>query len=224
MKERIIRMIKTERKIGVILAIGFVLTAIGGCANLPKPPTPTPTMSQEEQLEIFKQTAAAEAALTQTQDAFLNPSATPLPTETATPEIPPTATIPPIPPTATEPPRPFLSVGHKNCFIKHRASGDVTSSFVPFDPVYLEVCFTNDGSGTWNQNYFAQVTVNDEGNTHPGVVALGKEVKPDEKACFSFESGAAGSKLGQHCSTFALTTDGGAIVGEGIISCCWTVH
>ena len=45
-----------------------------------------------------------------------------------------------------------------------------------------------------------------------------------EKACFSFESSAAGSKLGEHCSTFALTTDQNVTIGEGFITCCWTVH
>lgn len=211
-------------RLGVLLGIFLALFALNGCSHLPKGPTATPTLSQEEQIAIFKQTAEYESALTQTQDALLNPSETPLPTETPTPEIPPTATIPPIPPTATEPPRPFLSVGHKSCFIKNRASGDITTDFVPFDAVYIEVCFTNDGSGTWNQNYFAQVTRNDESNTNPSSVLLGKEVKPDEKACFSFNSSAAGSALGQHYSTFALTTDQGAIVGEGIISCYWNVH
>ena len=217
-------MISVNRKICIFLILGFAILGSSACANIPKDPTATPTLSDEEKLEFFKQTAAVEAAMTQTQDAFLNPSPTPLPTDTPPPPIPPTATIPPIPPTATEPPRPFLSVGHKSCFLKHRISGEITSSFVPFDPVYIEICFTNDGSGTWNQNYYAMVTLNDESNTNPSTVALGKEVPPGEKACFSFESSAAGSKLGEHCSTFALTTDQNVTIGEGFITCCWTVH
>lgn len=207
-----------------VLLLALIALLGAGCSNLPKDPTPTPTMSEEEILAVFKQTAEAQHALTQTQDAILNPSATPEPTDTPPPPIPPTATVPAIPPTATEPVKPYLSVGHKSCFVKNRNSGEITSDFVPFDAVYLEPCFTNDGSGTWNANYFAQVTRNDESNTNPPSVVLGKEVKPGEKACFSFNSSAAGSALGSHYSTFALTTDQGIIVGEGIVSCYWNVH
>ena len=84
-------MISVNRKICIFLILGFAILGSSACANIPKDPTATPTLSDEEKLEFFKQTAAVEAAMTQTQDAFLNPSPTPLPTDTPPPPIPPTA-------------------------------------------------------------------------------------------------------------------------------------
>ncbi len=213
-----------KRKANLFFLLSLLAVAIlaAGCTNIPQKPTLTPTMSEAEMVKAAEETAQVIFAMTQTQDAILNPSATPEPTFTPTPESTATSAVPIIPPTATDPPRPYLSVGYKNCFVKN-ITGD-QSHIVPQDRLYLEACFTNDGSGTWNQGYFAQVTVNDGGNTSPLSVPLGRDVPPGEKACFSFSQNAAGPALGWHATTIALTTDGGAIVGEGYISCGWTVY
>lgn len=205
------------------ITILIFLTLIGtGCSNIPQAPTATPTMSEAEMIQAAEETAMAVFSMTQTQDALMNPSATPEPTETAAPLIPPTIPAPVIPPTVTAEAKPYLSVGYKNCYISK--DGVEGYKWVPYDRLYIEVCFTNDGSGTWNQNYFAQVTLNDGGNTSPPSVLLGKNVAPGEKACFSFNQNMAGYELGQHQSVFALTTDSGAILNEGYIGCYWTVY
>lgn len=206
----------------MIISILAVAIIFSGCSNIPQNPTLTPTMSEAEMVAAAEATARAIFSMTQTQDAILNPSATPEPTFTPTPPATATSSVPTIAPTATEQPRPFLSVGYKSCLVRN-ITGD-QSHIVPQDRLYLEACFTNDGSGTWNQNYYAQVTVNDGGNTSPLSVPLGKDVPPDQKACFSFSQNASGPALGDHATTIALTTDGGAIVGEGYVSCYWTVY
>lgn len=211
-----------KSNINLIIFILIIAGILSGCNNLPKNPTSTPTMSEEEMVKAAEGTALAVFNMTQTQDAILHPSATPEPTSTPTPAYTATNPAPAIPPTATEPVRPYLSVGYKSCYVKN-ISGD-QDHITPYDRLYLEVCYTNDGSGTWNQNYFAQVTRNDGGNTSPLSVPLGKNVAPNEKACFSFNQNMAGYELGQHYSTFALTTDGGAILNEGYVSCYWTVY
>lgn len=207
-----------------ISIVSLILLALigSGCTNIPKAPTATPTMSEAEMVAAAEATALAIFSMTQTQDAILNPSATPEPTATSTPLAPPTIPAPVIPPTSTAEAKPYLSVGYKSCYISK--DGVEGYSWVPYDRLYIEVCYTNDGSGTWNQNYFAQVTVNDGGNTSPQSVPLGKNVAPGEKACFSFNQNMAGYELGPHASVFALTTDSGAIMNEGYLTCSWTVY
>ena len=63
-------MISVNRKICIFLILGFAILGSSACANIPKDPTATPTLSDEEKLEFFKQIAAVEAAMTQTQDAL----------------------------------------------------------------------------------------------------------------------------------------------------------
>ncbi len=205
----------------IILCLILVGIMLAGCTNIPQKPTATPTMSEAEMIQAAEATALAAMSMTQTQDAILNPSATPEPTATEPPPPPPTMAAPVIPPTSTVESKPYLSVGNKSCYIKN-LSGD-QGHIVPYDKLYLEICFTNQGSGTWTAGYYAQVTVNDGGNTSPLSVPLGKNIGPGEKACFSFNQNMAGYELGNHASTFALTTDGGAIMTNGYISCGWVV-
>ncbi len=212
-----------RRSINNLLILVFVALFAAGCKNIPQDPTNTPTMSEEEMMQAAQETAAAILSLTQTQDAILNPSPTPEPT--ATPEPPATATsaLPAIPPTATQETLPYYSVGNKSCLVK-QVGGGSQAAYVPFDKLYIEVCYENQGSGTWDANFACQVTKNDGGSTSPERVLLNKTVTNGQKACFSFNQNMAGHELGSHYSTFALTDSSGNILTNGYQSCYWTVE
>jgi hypothetical protein len=215
---------KTYKRITkIFLLLLFVASFAAGCSNIPQDPTKTPTMSEEEMMQAAQGTAAAILSITQTQDAILHPSATPLPTATPAPIFTATSSMPQIPPTATAETLPYYSVGNKSCYVQ-QVGGGVLSAYVPFDKLYLEVCYENQGSGTWNSNFYCQVVVNDGGSTSPLSVPLGKTVTNGQKACFSFNQNMAGHELGSHCSTFALTDDSGNILTNGYRNCCWTVE
>ncbi len=201
----------------------FAALLFSGCRNIPHDPTKTPTMSEAEMMQAAQETASVILAMTQTQDAILHPSATPLPTDTPTPAFTATSPLPAIPPTATKETLPYYSVGNKSCYVQQKGGG-VQSAYVPFDQLYLEVCYENQGSGTWNQNFSCKVIVNDGGSTSPQSVLLGKTVSNGQKACFSFNQNMAGHELGSHYSQFALTDDSGNILTNGYQSCYWTVQ
>ncbi len=207
----------------IILAAALIL---GACSNIPQAPTKTPTMSAEEVMMAAQETAEAMKRETETQWAIDNPSPTPTDTATPTPEATPTSAIPLIPPTATEEPLPMLRVGANKSVLVFDINDRANTKFVPFSQLYIEICFTNEGSYTWNENYYAMCTSHKGDNIQPAdPVYLGKTVATGEKACFSFQRvGASNTALGNHCASFQLYTDTGAAMRNGAVSACWTIY
>lgn len=214
---------KAIKKIIFIIAAASIISA---CSNIPVSPTKTPTMSPEEMMQAAQETAEALRRETETQWAIENPSPTPTDTATPTPVYTPTSIIPLIPPTATEAPRPYLRVGYTNHTIFKVGDPANWNDFVPMDNLYIEVCFTNEGSGTWNENYFCRCTNAGGAIINPdGPVYLGKTVSTDQKACFSFQRvGSPNTALGTYCPTFAIFTDTGNQLTNGFESACFTIH
>lgn len=208
--------------LGICLLLAVVL---GGCSNLPVTVTKTPTMTDEEMIEAAKSTADALLALTQTQYALDNPSPTPTDTATPTPEYTATSTIPAIPPTATEEPRPFYSIKSKSSKVyKIGDPSNPTNTFVPMDTLYVEVCWMNSGTATWKSDYRASVVNQGGAGINPVEVYLGKEVPPDQWACFSFQNYNPEQSLGQHCPTFQLYNELYQPINNGFNSVCWTIQ
>ncbi len=207
----------------LLLAAALIFSA---CSNIPQAPTKTPTMSAEEIMMAAQETAEAMRRETETQWAIDNPSPTPTDTATPTPEATPTSAIPQIPPTATEEPRPMLRVGANKSVTYYDINDHANTRFVPFTDLYVEICYTNEGSLTWNENYYAVCTSHKNDNIQPvDGVKLGKNVATGEKACFSFRRlGSSNTALGNHCVGFNLFTDTGAQMANGYVSACWTIY
>ena len=206
----------------ILLAAAF----LGACSNVPVAPTKTPTMSPEEMMQAAQETAEALRRETETQWAIENPSPTPTNTPTATPIYTPTSIIPLIPPTATEEPRPYLRVGYTTHTIYKIGDPGNWNDFVPLDNLYIEVCFTNEGSGTWNENFYCMCT-NKAGQviSPDDRVLLGKEVSTGQKACFSFQRIAnPNTALTTYCPVFQIFTDTGNPMTNGFESACFTIH
>ncbi len=207
----------------LFLAAAMIFSA---CSNIPQAPTATPTMSAEEIMIAAQETAEAMRRETETQWAIENPSPTPTETPPPTPEPTATSAIPQIPPTATEEPRPMLRVGENKSVTLYDKDDHTNYTFVPFTNLYIEICYTNEGSLAWNENYYAMCTSHKGDTIFPNEpVRVGKTVNTGEKACFSFERvGASNTALGNHCATFQLYTDGGAAMRNGAVSACWTIN
>ena len=214
---------KTTRLVFSLILFTLLLTA---CSNMPVVPTKTPTMSPEEMMQSAQETAEALRRETETQWAIDNPSPTPTETATPTPEYTPTSAIPVIPPTATEPPRPYLSVGYTSHTVFKIGEPTNYNDFVPLDNLYIEVCYTNEGSGTWNENYYCMCSNQAGSNIQPlEPVYLGKEVATGQKACFSFTRVASpNTALKTYCPVFQLYTDTGNAIRNGYESACFTIH
>ncbi len=213
---------KDYKKLLTLLLFAIILSA---CSNIPQAPTKTPTMSAEEIMQAAQSTAEALRRETETQWAIENPSPTPTDTPTPTPLYTPTSALPLIPPTATDEPLPYLRVGKTSYTIFNIGDRD-NYNFVPMDKLYIEVCYPNEGSGTWNENYFCQCT-NMAGSliSPDGPVRLGKTVSTGEKACFSFNrEGSPNTALGQHYADFQLYTDAGTPLSGGYTRVYWTIH
>ena len=212
---------KTPRILFMLIVFACVLCA---CSNVPQTPTKTPTMSPEELMQAAQETAEALRRETETQWAIDNPS--PTPTDTATPLPPATATsaLPLIPPTATAEPLPYLRVGRTN-YTVYKIGDPGDYDFYPMDNLYVEVCYTNEGSGIWNENYYCQVVRQGGSVILPDTANyLGKSVGTGEKACFSFtRQGSPNTALGSQCSAFQLYMDTGTAISNGYISACWTI-
>lgn len=207
----------------------FVLAAaviFSACSNIPQAPTKTPTMSAEQVMMAAQETAEAMKRETETQWAIDNPSPTPTDTATPTPEATPTSAIPVIPPTATEQPKAYLHIDNKSAHVWEVGNPSNWNDFVPFTDLYIEVCWQNNGSGTWTENYYAMVTNTGGANVQPrDPVYLGKTVNPDETACFSFNRiGGSNTALKTYCPVFQLYTDAGAAIRNGNNSVCFTIH
>ena len=207
----------------ILIVFAFIICA---CTNIPQAPTKTPTMSPDDMMTAAVSTAEELRRETETQWAIDNPSPTPTDTATPTPEATPTPLMPLIPPTATEAPRPMLRVGD-NISVNYWDINDRTNyNFVPFTNLYIEVCYTNEGSMTWNSNFYAMCTNHKNDNIQPADgVKLGKTVETGQKACFSFQRiGASNTALGNHCVGFQLYTDSGIAMRGGYTNVCWTIH
>lgn len=212
---------KKIQKLITLLVFAYVLCA---CSNVPQAPTKTPTMSPEELMQAAQETAEAFRRETETQWAIDNPSPTPTDTATPTPEATPTNPAPVIPPTATAEPLPYLRVGDIS-YIIYKIGDPGDYNFVPVDRLYIEVCFPNEGSGIWNENYYCEVIRQSGSVINPQRAYLGKNVANGEKACFSFNrEGSADTPLGQHYADFQLYTDTGAGMRGGYTRIYWTIH
>ena len=214
---------KTSRTITLLILFAIVLC---GCTNIPQAPTKTPTMSPEEMMQAAQATAESLHRETETQWAIDNPSPTPTDTATPTPEATATPMAPLIPPTATEEPRPMLKVGD-NKSVNYWDINDRTNyRFVPLTNLYVEICYPNEGSLSWNENYYAMCTSHKNDNIQPAdPVKLGRTVNTGEKACFSFQRmGSTNTALGNHCVGFQLYTDSGVAMRNGYVSACWTIY
>ncbi len=207
----------------LFFAIAIIFSA---CSNIPQAPTKTPTMSAEEVMQAAQETAEAMKRETETQWAIDNPSPTPTDTATPTPEATPTSAIPQIPPTATEQPRAMLHIDNKSVHVWEKGNPSNWNDFVPSTELYIEVCWQNNGSLTWNENYYAMVTNPGGAIIYPTEPQfLGKNVEPDETACFSFTRGGSyETGLGTYCPQFWLFTDTGAQIRNGNNSVCFTIH
>jgi hypothetical protein len=214
---------KTLQKLIILVIFACVLSA---CSNVPISPTKTPTMSPEEMMQAAQETAEALRRETETQWAIENPTATPTNTPTPGPTNTPTSLVPLIPPTATEEPRPYLRVGYTTHTIYAVGDPGNWNNFVPLDNLYIEVCFTNEGSGTWNENYFCKCTNNGGAIINPdSEVYLGKTVSTGQKACFSFQRvGSPNTALTTYCPVFQIFTDTGNALTNGFESACFTIH
>ncbi len=213
---------KNYTKLLTLLLFSIILSA---CSNIPQAPTKTPTMSPAEIMQAAQSTAEGLRRETETQWAIENPSPTPTETPLPTPIYTPTSALPMIPPTATDEPLPFLRVGYTNATIyKIGAPGDYY--FTPSDSLYIEICYTNDGSGVWNENYYAMCTNMSGSVIQPdGVNRLGKSVSTGEKACFSFNRvGSYNTALGTQCPGFQLYTDTGTAIRGGYVSACFNIQ
>ena len=206
-------------KLIILSAFAGVLCA---CSNIPQVPTKTPTMSAEELMQAAQETAESMRRETETQWAMDNPSPTPTKVMTSTPTPPPVVKV--IPPTATEAPLPYLRVGHTN-YTVYKIGDPGDYEFHPMDNLYVEICYTNEGSGTWNENYYCQVVRQGGSVILPdNANKLGKNVNTGEKACFSFtRQGSPNTALGNQCSAFQLYMDTGTAISNGYVSACWTI-
>ena len=206
----------------ILLAAAF----LGACSNVPLAPTKTPTMSPEEMMQAAQETAEALRRETETQWAIENPSPTPTDTATPTPVYTPTSIIPLIPPTATEEPRPYLRVGYTTHTVYEVGNPGNWNDFVPLSNIYIEVCYTNEGSGTWNENYYCMCTNKAGAVISPDDrVLLGKTVSTGQKACFSFQRIASpNTALTTYCPVFQIFTDTGNPLTNGFESACFTIH
>lgn len=213
---------KKYRNMICLLLFACILCA---CSNIPQAPTKTPTMSPEEMQQAALGTAEAMRHATETQWAIDNPSPTPTDTATPTPEYTPTSALPMIPPTATEAPRPMLSVGYSN-YTLYKIGDPTDYTYVPLSNLYIEVCFTNEGSLSWTENYYCMCTYHNQDNIQPAdPVRLGKTVNTGEKACFSFQRlGSTNTALGTHTVGFQLYTDSGAAMRNGYISFSFNIQ
>ena len=214
---------KDYKKLLTLLLFAIILSA---CSNIPQAPTKTPTMSAEEIMQAAQSTAEALRRETETQWAIENPSPTPTDTPTPTPLYTPTSALPIIPPTATEPPRPMLKVGDNKSGVYWKKSDPSDYNIVPFDDLYVEVCYPNEGSLSWNENYYVMCVDHKNDIIQPSDgVRLGKTVNTGEKACFSFNRiGSSETLLGLHTVGFQLYTDSGAAMNNGYISLSWKIQ
>ena len=213
---------KKYRSLLIILLGSFIIAA---CSNVPQAPTKTPTMSAEEIMQAAQSTAESLRRETETQWAIENPSPTPTDTPTATPIFTPTSAIPLIPPTATAEPLPYFRVGHTS-YTVYKVGDPGDTNYVPMDNLYIEVCYTNEGSAIWNENYSCRCTSLGGSNIQPADgTRLGKSVSTGEKACFSFQrQGSPDTALGNHCSGFQLFSDNGTAISGGYVSACFTIY
>ena len=206
----------------------FIVCAVilSACTNVPVAPTKTPTMSPDDMMTAAVSTAEAMRRETETQWAINNPSPTPTDTATPTPEATPTSALPMIPPTATAAAKPYYHVDDTNYIVREIGNPNNYGPFVPTNNLYIEVCYTNEGSMTWNSNFYAMCTNHKNDNIQPADgVKLGKTVETGQKACFSFQRiGASNTALGNHCVGFQLYTDSGIAMRGGYTNVCWTIH
>ena len=214
---------KTSKILILMILSAFLL---GACQNIPQAPTKTPTMSAEEMMQAAEETAEAIRAATETQWAIDNPSPTPTNTDTPTPEWTPTPAIPVIPPTATEEPLPYFRVGDISVHVWEKGNPSNYNNFVPSTNLYMEVCYTNSGSGDWTEDFSCRSTQPNGYNVQPADgVRLGKTVSTGEKACFSFDGiGSYNYALKTYCPGFQLFTDSGVAMRNGYTSICFTIH
>lgn len=213
------------KKIQILITLLVFACILCACSNIPQAPTKTPTMSPEELEQAARETAESFRRETETQWAIENPSPTPTDTPTPTPEATPTNPAPVIPPTATAEPLPYYRIGDVSYTI-YKIGDPGNYTFVPMDRLYIEVCYPNNGSAVWTENYYCQCTRQSGSVISPsGPVSLGKQVHTGEKACFSFNrEGSPDTPLGQHFADFQLYSDTGTALSGGYTRVYWNIQ
>lgn len=211
------------KKSHTILFLLAVMLLLCSCTNIPVAPTATPTLTDEELIQkVRDDQAATEDVIHQAETQYALDHPTEVPTDTPTPA--PSNTPLPVM-TATDKPLSYYNIDNKSSLVYKKGDGYTgATSFVPMDELYLEVCYQNNGSGVWTENFYAEVTGQGGGGVTPNRVMLGKTVSNEEWACFSFTNYNPEQSLSTHCPTFQLYNENGNALRNGNNSVCWTIH
>lgn len=193
---------------------------LAGCSLAPAAaPTPLPTQDPAVLIAAAVQTLGAQM----TEQAKLNPTATPVPpTATFTPTItpvPPTAT-PSLPtntplPTATTAPAVSAKALSAGTFPENKRE------YVPNEKFGLALSFKNTGSVTWEAGYKIKLVGHQGEVTVQPELDLGKRIEPGANAEFDLW-GFGSEELGLHIWYFQIYTTQGAAVPGGAISFSYT--
>ena len=189
--------------------LGILLVSCGAA------PTQAPTPDLNILVQLVAQRVVETVQVQLTQDALMNPTATPVLTNTSHPSNTPAPTIPVLAATATAKP-----VGDKAEFLYAVTFPGNRSVFVPNEEINIAWGLKNVGSITWTQGY-RLVYVGGEAFTSRYEILLGRVVAPGEKAEFDF--GAFGSEqLGAHTTYWQLVNEAGGAVPGGYVSFTYT--
>lgn len=205
---------RLRRKSLILLVLLFSFLA--GCAA----PTPLPAPTQDQALIVA---AVVETINTQhTQDALLNPTSTPLPTQT---KIPPTSTSIPATktPTVTQPPTETATtqLAYSATLVYVTAYPEDKREYVGNERFGIALGFRNDGTIAWQAgtsvklvSFTGEVTVQLD-------TAIDHAVLPGEKV--EFDLWAFGSEwYGDHTFVFQLYNDQGLAIPGGYATFTYT--
>jgi len=161
----------------------ILLSACGAAA--PTEPTQDPNA-------VFTQVAqTVEVSMTQTSEA-MPPTPTTAPTATVAPTLPPLPTAaetqgtqPTLPVVPTNPAGPTATVQKYGDSARYNTQTPADgSSFSPGEEFRVNVCFTNDGSSTWDTTYYLEYISGYQLWSDEIYSYVGEEIEPGEKWCF----------------------------------------
>lgn len=223
-------MLKKPSLTGRIIAFLMLASLLASCAAptaMPSavPPTAAPTMDPATVVAAAVSTISAQM----TEQALLNPTATPLPTNTP---VPPTAT--PLPPTPTLEPAAATQQAQPTALPADAPVGGLSAKFLysatypgnkreylPNETFSLAMGFQNNGTASWEPGSMLQITGFVGEVTVQQDAKLEKGVAPGEKA--EFNLWAFGSEtITTHTWYFQIVQPSGGVIPGGYGSFTYT--